>query len=400
MGARRYSFRLTRGGWGLLVVCILLSLGAFRAGLNMTYLLASLLIAVFLCSLLLPLWNLRGLVCRRAVADAAFANERFRVHHWIYSTRRTVARLLRVEEPLCNGKPGKGRPACTLALEVPPRGSVRLSCMASPRKRGVYPMPELRWSSCFPFGIAEWSMSNPPAGDLVVYPARGTLTAPVSSALRPRGIRAEAIGRYGQMKDEFRSVREYQPGDNPRRIHWRASAHIGRLCVMEMERERSAPVIILLDSRIPASTPAAERAEAAEAIETAVSFAAEVCRAAQAAGNPMTLVGFFPETRVIRLETRGGAGPATAEWFGLLDALARLKPSEAETADELLRSAEAIGIAPALRLIAVTPTSRSASGLSQPILSGTEMKLYVAANPGFSSIFRPTAQVGHQGHEN
>ena len=393
MRAKHYSFKLTKGGWGLLAVCVLLNIAAFRAGLNMTYLLASLLMALFLSSLILPLRNLRGLVCWRAGRDAAYADEPFGVDYLVYSTRRAPARLLRVEDPLCEAEGGGGH---ALAIEIPPRGRLRLSSAASARKRGVYPLPGLRWSCAFPFGVAEWRVRTVAAGELTVYPARGLLAAGMASALRPRGVRADAASRHGQVNDEFRSVREYQPGDNPRHIHWRVSAHRGKLHLREMERERSAPLFVLLDSRIPASTPEWEREPAAEALETAVSFAAEVCRSARAAGNGAVLIGFFPEPRVLRLVAQTG-GASRKRLFRVLDALAGLQPSDAETAEVLLRTAQDLGMAPASGMVAVTPTSRSAAGLALQDME--PLKPYVAAHPGFASIFKPLQPANGRDHE-
>ncbi len=69
MAAQKFSFRITQGGWAFMALTILLCLGAFNAALNTVYLLASLLAAMALVSVAVPIWNLRGLSCRRALRD-------------------------------------------------------------------------------------------------------------------------------------------------------------------------------------------------------------------------------------------------------------------------------------------------------------------------------------------
>jgi len=47
---------------------------------------------------------------------------------------------------------------------------------------------------------------------------------------------------------ELKSLREYNPGDSPRNIHWRASAKTGQLKVKEFHREVDAGVVLFLDN--------------------------------------------------------------------------------------------------------------------------------------------------------
>lgn len=48
---------------------------------------------------------------------------------------------------------------------------------------------------------------------------------------------------------EFFGCREYRPGDEIRRINWKASARAGQLVVTEYEEERAADVAVVLDVR-------------------------------------------------------------------------------------------------------------------------------------------------------
>jgi len=73
-------------------------------------------------------------------------------------------------------------------------------------------------------------------------------------AIRPRRTRVYAgmiPARAGGAGTEFFGVREYQPGDSPHSINWRASArYIDALYANEYQQERVADVGILLDGRL------------------------------------------------------------------------------------------------------------------------------------------------------
>jgi len=384
MSGHKTQFRIMRGGWALFLLAALFSLGAINAGLNLTYLLASLLIAVFMVALVMPALSLRGLRCKRSLADPPHAGEPFTVGLWLINGRRTTARLVAIREPLAAQSSGGGQPARLLAFAIPPGGRIRLQCTLPPFRRGVHPLPGLVLSSRFPFGVAEYAVQSAAEGELVVYPVRGRLGAEVVASLRPTGTRLGSPSRYGLRTEEFRTLREYVPGDNPRAVHWRTSARLGRLCVREFERERSAPVVVLLDSRLPRSLPSGSHARAAECVETAISFAGEVCRLAVMRGSGATLVGFFPEPRTI------SASPNLRSMHAIYDALARLVPSESDSAAPLRQVAQRVGIGRAWRVIAVTPVEETARGLLDAFRD-VRMQVHVANAPGFERLFVPLA---------
>jgi uncharacterized protein (DUF58 family) len=69
------------------------------------------------------------------------------------------------------------------------------------------------------------------------------------SALGARGAAAGERARAYEAGLDFYGVRDYQPGDELRRIHWPATAHHNRLTVVEFERGASENVAVLLDTR-------------------------------------------------------------------------------------------------------------------------------------------------------
>jgi len=87
-------------------------------------------------------------------------------------------------------------------------------------------------------------------GQLFVFPGVQRLKY---VAIRPRRTRVYAgtiPARAGGVGTEFFGVRDYQPGDSPRTINWRASArHAESLYSNEYQQERVADVGIVLDGR-------------------------------------------------------------------------------------------------------------------------------------------------------
>ncbi len=62
--------------------------------------------------------------------------------------------------------------------------------------------------------------------------------------LRELGIRKSRMRGLGT---EFESLRNYGPGDDYRKIDWKASARRGKLIVRQFEQERNQPVILCID---------------------------------------------------------------------------------------------------------------------------------------------------------
>jgi uncharacterized protein (DUF58 family) len=130
-------------------------------------------------------------------------------------------------------------------------------------------------------------------GDLLrVYPD-------ASHYLRPEALASarvlEAIGvkpapRRGEGLD-FESLREYLPGDDPRRVDWLATARRGRLVVRQFQHERNHTVVIAVD----ASRLMAGEVEGRSKLDHAVDAALALAYAALTAGDRVSLLVFDRE---------------------------------------------------------------------------------------------------------
>jgi uncharacterized protein (DUF58 family) len=71
--------------------------------------------------------------------------------------------------------------------------------------------------------------------------------------LRPRHVGPWAgtiPSRVSGVGTEFFSLREYEPGDDMKRVNWKATAHSNQLIVNEMESERVTDVMLVLDTDV------------------------------------------------------------------------------------------------------------------------------------------------------
>ncbi|HEV8474042.1 MAG TPA: DUF58 domain-containing protein [Methylomirabilota bacterium] len=155
--------------------------------------------------------------------------------------------------------------------DVPPRTAVEVSVTATARRRGRARFSGLSLARPDPLGLVRALRPQALPDALVVLPRRYALPPlelPGSRRYQPGGITlASSVGD----SEEFLSLREYRPGDPFKRIHWRSWARVGKPIVREYQDEFFVRHGLVLDTFVPAATPAFE-----EAVSVAASFAAAV----------------------------------------------------------------------------------------------------------------------------
>src|SRR5207247_8505926 len=108
-----------------------------------------------------------------------------------------------------------------------------------------------------------------PAEEVLVFPRVEPLGSGGPPADRA-GSGPSAVYRLAPAGEEFYTVREYESGDDLRKIHWRSVARTGQLMIRQDEARFYPRAPILLDARAPA-----HRGSGAEgSLEWAVSAAA------------------------------------------------------------------------------------------------------------------------------
>lgn len=143
------------------------------------------------------------------------------------------------------------------------------------------------------------------------------------------------------------SVRDYAPGDSLRLVHWRTTAHRGRLTTKELELEPSGDVWIVLD--LDAAVQAGQGAEST--LEYGVMLAASMA-AEMVSGRERRAVGLLTASgdEVITLAPQ----PGQAQLWAILAALAPAQPSATPLHALLQRSLPLLGRRHTL--VVVTPS--------------------------------------------
>jgi uncharacterized protein (DUF58 family) len=178
--------------------------------------------------------------------------------------RRLPAFSVEVED-LLDGRPIEKR--CYF-LKLPAGRQQETAYRHTMARRGRYALSGFRLATKFPFGLVQRARAVADQDELWVYPA----LAPVSPLLL-RGLPGPAAGgpdRAPSRQGEFRELRAFRPGDEPRDIHWRSSARRGVLLVRENEGEQARRATVVLDNDIALAGDAAT-------FERAVSQTAGVC---------------------------------------------------------------------------------------------------------------------------
>jgi len=111
--------------------------------------------------------------------------------------------------------------------------------------RGSYRIGPISVRFSDPLGFFPVSATIPAEIRLIVYPSILPVRIPMNAGL-PAGT-ITAANRIYEDPTRFRSVREYVPGDEMRRINWKVSARTGRLHSNEWLPTINFPVMVLLN---------------------------------------------------------------------------------------------------------------------------------------------------------
>ena len=200
---------------------------------------------------------------------------------------------------------GVARFAAAATPAIPAVARYEVHC----RARGVFSVGPAEAAILDPFGLSERRFRAGGTDRLTVYPRIEPLVGlPAVRGLDPaqQSIRPTFAPHGGE---DFFTLREYQVGDDLRRVHWPSSAKRDSLVIKQLEIPWQARALVLLDVR-------AERYPAAGAFEQAV-------RGAASTVSHLHRAAFTPE-----LWTTERAGPRTGNRYQqAMDALATVQPA-------------------------------------------------------------------------
>ncbi len=191
-----------------------------------------------------------------------------------------------------------------------------------------------------------WRIKRPEnaVAEMFVYPALVPLDAQSIYRLRS-GDEQDVLGNERGEGSTILGLREYQSSDNPRRIHWKASAKLGAggannaWLVRELEKEQEFDVLIELPS-----TQEARGMDSSE-IELLIRYGASLLEECRKSGQPVRLIIADEEKAGLYQEIRSyDNDQAPWEFLSLWDPKAPLDSKIKSYVAPLSESTEKIGV--------------------------------------------------------
>lgn len=256
---RRISF--TAGGVAFTLGTTAVGFAAMNTGNNLLYLLLGSMLGFITVSSWLSEQAIRGLLIERRHPRAVTVGHDFRI---VYEVANTKTRFPSLAVELAEA----GLPERAFVAHVAPSGHATTRSVNSFVRRGLYPLGTLTLSTGFPFGLFRKERDVELPDEVVVWPRTDrAVREPAPGVGRAPRAGVSARGAAGT-RGEYRSLRGYRVGDDPRDIHWKSSARSREPVIREYERDGADTRWICLDLR-------GEPGDAAEiAIEVAAALAA------------------------------------------------------------------------------------------------------------------------------
>jgi len=262
-------------GFGLAFTLGTIAVGfaAMNTANNLLYLLLGAMVGFMTVSSWLSEQAIRDVSVDRRIPRTVMVGQEFRLTYEVTNRKRFLPSL--ALELVESGLPNRAFVAHLAGRES---GSAR--SVNSFVKRGIYPLGTVTLSTSFPFGLFRKERDVEIPAEVVVWPRTDRpVRQPRAGGGRARRAGITARGTLGA-RGEYRTLRGYRPGDDPRDIHWRSSARSPNPVTREYETDGAETRWICLDTR---ETPG-------EAVEVAVEVAAALIASAVAEQRPFALV--------------------------------------------------------------------------------------------------------------
>ncbi|MCB4756167.1 MAG: DUF58 domain-containing protein [Elusimicrobia bacterium] len=256
--ANKRPFKLTTAGWIFILYTIGVGAGAINTGNNLLYLIFGIFLGLILASGVLSDGDLWGLKAELVFPEQAREGELCSVALNLTNQKRhfpSISITVQLEGTL------QGRPVQlqTFVMSLSPNESTTNRFLFIPPQRGYFKVTAVKVMTRFPFGLLNksWMMLRGEAENqgMFVYPSTLRASAP-RWPVPVSGREESAVDRRGDGTAIY-GMREYRAGDNPRRIHWKASAKKGMSewsgvsgwLVREMELEQSPEIYLRFPTR-------------------------------------------------------------------------------------------------------------------------------------------------------
>ncbi len=323
------------------VLTIVVAAFAVMSGQTVLYHLTDVLVATILFSFVWSWISLRGIRVRRSLRQdraqvGGVVEQRLQVESYLPIPRVWI-------EFVDTGTLPGYRAGRVLGLGITGR---RVWTLQAPcRRRGLYQLGPSWIYGTDPFGLFRSVRSIDSSCSVLVYPPTVDLTGLTLPAGQLLGGDRRQTG-WHQTASHVSSVRDYRPGDPVRHIHWRSTAHVGKLMVKEFDVEPVADIWLFLDT--DASVQRGDGDESTE--EYGVTVAASLARHFLAEGRAVGLVAVPGQHRVIPADRGQRQLIKLLEELAVIHAHGREPIAEtlAAEADRCTRHAAVIVVTPSL----------------------------------------------------
>lgn len=254
----------TREGVWFLTATLVVGAAAVNAGLNLLFLVFGMMLFLILASGVMSELTLRRLAVARRLPAAIHVGSPFLMGISVKNNKRRVPTFSLEVEDLTDDRPVDRR--CYF-LKIPAGREQETAYRNQLSRRGRHKLTGFRISTRFPFGLIRKARELAAPAEVIAYPA----LIPIASLLLPSGTSLVADRQTSKPSrtGEFHGLREFRAGDDPRQIHWKATARRGRLLLREHEDDASGSVIVRLET-------VAGLLDETAAFEQAISTAASV----------------------------------------------------------------------------------------------------------------------------
>jgi uncharacterized protein (DUF58 family) len=257
---------LTRRGWSLAGAALGLAVAGRLLGTIELWVLTTGIVLLLITSMVWARSRRYELVARRAVRPARlYVGGDGRVDLTIENHSDRATPLLTVTDVFDDG-----RRAARFVLPALPAGeSAKAAYRLPTNRRGRFRIGPLAVSASDPFGLARRTWTLSAISEVLVCPRVHDVLAPRQSGGRLVAS-VETVHARAQAADgeDFLTLREYEVGDDLRRVHWRSTARVGELMIRQDEAQWRARSIVVLDTR--------PGAHDARSFETAVEATASI----------------------------------------------------------------------------------------------------------------------------
>jgi len=270
-------------------------------------------------------WSLRDLTAERRMPAVVKVGEAFAMRIALSNAGVARKQFLLVRDGLPSGLVAESPPERWLP-DLVPGETAEVEYPVLARKRGVYPFGWVDLDSTDPLGIFGFHREIEAPATIIVHP-RPVALPPVRPPAAGVTVSVRARLRKRGEGTDFAGLREYVPGDDMRRVHWKNSAKRGKLTVVEYESGEANSIAVVLDL----SPEYLAGHDEDSTLEYGVTLAASIAAQCLRRGAEFSLLAEGAEGHSLWSLT------APSEETRVMDALARVRAdAKATLADTLL----------------------------------------------------------------